>query len=425
MLRTLFATTALALCFSSAQAQVQTGADLGEGIDENAAARMAACGIDAPELERLINLPQQDFDQDFNGGWRPYGNMDGCQIATAELILTYLTHSAQVEPDDLGILRWHAAQMFASGGDYDAAIPLFVAAKSAEASAWNAYADATIAFLRGDYDAIIAAREALMDFAPSPDEQAANQRFLDENPNIRMPDGFVTDPPNLPVVDRLIACWGMDYWTAYTGCEDPRDPAPNPDAATASPLACAFLADRVGDFVGPSEQNGHRMAVGANWLATPGERDQLAAVLRQEGRQSGPDAPFGMAYNEDFAAAIGAMTEADIDAFHAALTTEGTIACDRLDTSESPFEADIAGVQRWAEAQMSNPDPDAPPAVETLSLSRPIFFDGNNRVLVAEAYSFTPIPISRPPSGLIGFTVYVRDGAEWTREAGILLNRMG
>lgn len=74
---------------------------------------------------------------------------------------------------------------------------------------------------------------------------------------------------------------------------------------------------------------------------------------------------------------------------------------------------------------MSNPDPDAPPAVETLSLSRPIFFDGNNRVLVAEAYSFTPIPISRPPSGLIGFTVYVRDGAEWTREAGILLNRMG
>ncbi len=423
MIRTLLAGTAILMAASAAQAQYQSGADLGEGIDENVAARMLACGIDAPELERLINLQQSGFDQDFDGGWRPYGSTDGCAYATGELILTYLTYSPHVETDGVGMLRWHAGQMFASAGAYDRAILLFVAAKNDEPSAWNAYADATIAFLRGDREAIEAARDALLEFAPSPEEQAANQRFLDENPNIRMPDGFVTDPPNLPVVDRLIACWGEDYWTAYTGCEGPQ--AQGPDVTATSPRACAFLMDRVGDFVGPSEGNGHRMAVGANWLATPGERDQLASILRQEGRQSGPDAPFGMAYDEDFATAISGMSEPDIDYFHAALTSEGPITCDRLDTAAAPFEADIAAVQRWAEAQMTNPDADAPPAVETLSLSRPTFFDGNTRVLVAEAYTFTPIPLSRPPSGLIGFTVYVREGGEWTREAGILLNRMG
>jgi hypothetical protein len=420
---TLLTSALLALSISTAKAQYQSGADLGRGLDENTAARMAACGIDARELERLINLPQSQFDQDFSGGWRTYGNADGCAYATGELVLTYILYSPHVEPDAMGLLRWHAGQLFAQANAYDRAIPLFVAAKSQEPSAWNTYADATIAFLRSDQDAIHQAREALLEFAPSPEEQAANQRFLEENPNIRMPDGFVTDPPNLPVVDRLIACWGETYWTAYTGCETRQAQGLNVEAT--SPLACAFLVDRVGDFVGPSQTNGHRMAVSANWLATPGERDQLASVLRQEGRQSGPDAPFGMAYNEDFAAAIGAMTEANIDSFHAALTTEGSIPCAQLDTSAAPFETDIAEVERWAEAQMTNPDPDAPPAVETLSLSRPTFFDGNNRVLVAEAYTFTPIPLSRPPSAFIGFTVYVQDGGEWTREAGILLNRMG
>jgi hypothetical protein len=423
MFRTLVAAAILALLAPASQAQVQAGADLGEAVEENAAARMAACGIDALELERLINLEQQDFDQDFDGGWRSYGGAEDCQIATGDLILAYLMYSPHVEADGLAILRWHAGQMFAAGGAYDRAIALFVAAKDDEASAWNAYADATIAFLRGDRAATETARQALLAFAPTEAEQAARQRFLDENPNVRMPQGYVTDPVNLPVVDRLLECWGSAYWTAYRGdCDATR---PEGVFLDTSPLGCAFLVDRVGDFAGPGEQTGHRMAVGANWLTLAMSREDLAAALRQDGRDGGSGAPFGMAYNEDFAAAISALDDADIDYFHAALTQDGAIACDRVDTSAAPFEADIAAVQRWAEAQMVAPDPGAPPAVETLSLSRPAFFDGDNRVLVAEAYTFTPIPISRPPSGLIGFTVYVREGAEWTREAGIVLNRMG
>jgi len=198
---------------------------------------------------------------------------------------------------------------------------------------------------------------------------------------------------------------------------EPEDSMPRP--------GCAFTAERIAAFADPAEANGHRAAVDAGWLTLPVERDALASMLAQEDRASETDAPFGMAYNAAFAAAIEALSDEAIDRLHADMTQDGPIACAGLDTGAAPFADDIIGVQRWAEAQMIDPDPDAPPAVETLSLSRPAFFDSDRRVLVAEAYSFTPIPISRPPSALIGFTVYRRDGGAWVREAGIILQRMG
>jgi hypothetical protein len=194
---------------------------------------------------------------------------------------------------------------------------------------------------------------------------------------------------------------------------------------TPSQLECAFTADRFADFVAPGEANGHRMAADANWLTSPGDRDTLAADLRQEGRIDGPDAPFGMAFNADFAEAIAGLSDDDLDYAHAALTVPGAIACENLDLSAGAFTDDIIGVQRWAEAQMMGPDPGAPPAVQTLSLSRPIVFDGGTRVLIAEAYSFTPIPISRPPSAMVAYTIYKADGQSWIREASMVLARGG
>jgi hypothetical protein len=202
------------------------------------------------------------------------------------------------------------------------------------------------------------------------------------------------------------------------------DAAQSIDLAT-SPLGCAFIAGRFADFVIPGEAKGHRMAVDANWLTSPGDRNTLAAGLRQDGRIDGPGAPFGMAFKADFAEAIAGLSDDDLDYAHAALTTPGAITCEILDISAAAFTDDITGVQRWAEAQMMDPDPGAPPAVETLSLSRPTVFDDGTRVLIAEAYTFTPIPISRPPSAMVAFTVYKDQGQTWVREASIILARGG
>ncbi len=223
MLITVFA-SAMALTAQPAQTP-DAGAVLAS-LDDRTVARLAACSIDTDALGALLSLSQQDFDQDFNGGgWRHYGHREGCEYATGELIEIYRDHAPGAEPGGTGILNWHAGQMYAYAGAYERAVTLFEIARNHDGGAWDQYADATIAFLRDDREAAEAAREDLLAFAPDEAEQAARQRFLDENPNITMPSGFVTDPPNLPVVDRLLECWGGSYRAAYSGqCDaDERD----------------------------------------------------------------------------------------------------------------------------------------------------------------------------------------------------------
>ena len=38
------------------------------------------------DLDAMLALDQQAFDQDMDGGWRPLGQRDGCEAAAAELI---------------------------------------------------------------------------------------------------------------------------------------------------------------------------------------------------------------------------------------------------------------------------------------------------------------------------------------------------
>lgn len=202
----------------------------------------------------------------------------------------------------------------------------------------------------------------------------------------------------------------------------------NQPATVQAPLAeaaCMFTRTRVEVFVANTSADDTRAAVSASWLSLPMDRATLAATLTQEGRERGSDAPFAMSYRPDFARAIVGLTEAQLDLFHDGLTTDGPIQCPGIETQADPFNADIGGFQRWAEEQMMNPDPGAPPGAATLAISRPVDFDGGARVLVAEAYTFTPIPLSRPPSASLVFAVYQRDGAQWRREASIIAARAG
>lgn len=194
---------------------------------------------------------------------------------------------------------------------------------------------------------------------------------------------------------------------------------------TLAEAACLFTRTRVETFVANTGADDTRAAVSASWLSLPMDRAALAATLSQEDRERGADAPFAMGYNPEFARAIRGMTDAQLDRFHDGLTTDGPIQCPGIETQADPFNADIGGFQRWAEEQMMNPDPGAPPGAATLAISRPVHFDGGARVLVAEAYTFTPIPLSRPPSASLVFAIYQRDGAQWRREASIIIARAG
>lgn len=181
--------------------------------------RLSSCGVGPAELEALIALPPQAFDQDFEGGWRAVSYDDGCLLAAADLIKAYILYSRPFPAsDELRLLRWHAGQMMASANAYAEAIALMSGTHDAPEDGeteWNLYVDGTLAFLRSDRDALLQARDELAGRTVPEDVQAARRRFLADNPNITMPDGFVDEPANLSVLDGLLTCFEAPYSQAY------------------------------------------------------------------------------------------------------------------------------------------------------------------------------------------------------------------
>ncbi|MBO6764470.1 hypothetical protein [Maricaulis sp.] len=174
-----------------------------------------ACRVDpSPYLEMEVDA----FDQS-ETGWRGIARQR-CYAEAADLIGLYVAD--RVEPDDrlFGQLVWHQAQMEAHAGDYDAALPLFRQSRAINIADGHTadilMADASIAFLEGDIDALHAARTALLDL-PEPDGFADTIARFRENYPDRPPP---TWPLNLNIFDRLIACFGYSYEVAYAGrCE--------------------------------------------------------------------------------------------------------------------------------------------------------------------------------------------------------------
>lgn len=191
-------------------------------LPEAAQAELKRCGVDAAELDRLLALDEQAFDQDQKGGWRAIKRKDGCGKAAGEAIKAYILYSVPTPPRDHEILRWHAGQALAIAGFEQEALPFFRGSygrtgkeEGGKKDAYDYYIDATIAFIENDEEALLAAREALAAFVPSEEEQAFRRKFLADNPNITMPEGFVDQPQNMTVVDDLIACFGKPYGETY------------------------------------------------------------------------------------------------------------------------------------------------------------------------------------------------------------------
>lgn len=153
----------------------------------------------------LLALDEHSFDQDMDGGWRAVARQEECSEVAADLIREYRETRGLTST----ILYWHEGQLRAFAGSTDEAIRLFEKSrKTFDIFGWNLYVDASIAFLKRDKPALLAAREAL----------ARLPRPEDFNPQDAQGNVVnISWPPNLSVVDGLITCFDRGYKEAY-GC---------------------------------------------------------------------------------------------------------------------------------------------------------------------------------------------------------------
>ncbi len=118
-----------------------------------------------PLPPKELQLSVKEFDQDAHAGWRRLQH-EGKYLEAAQLIDRYEKDKQGLNGGDRLVLCFHAAQMYAFGGDCETALgrlqnakyPPEVLAELGEdrryADAWNVYVDATAAFLRKDRDVL-------------------------------------------------------------------------------------------------------------------------------------------------------------------------------------------------------------------------------------------------------------------------------
>ncbi|MEM9311794.1 MAG: hypothetical protein AAGA34_10130 [Pseudomonadota bacterium] len=158
------------------------------------------------DLDAMLTLDRNAFDQDIpDGGWRGLSR-DGCYEEAAELIRTW-RHEKR---DHSSILYWHEGQMRAFAGQTQEAVALFDLTRSSQDDdadfGWNHYVDGTIAFLRGHREGLDRAIERLAQI-PEP-----------ENNSFTRADGTVVRmnwPPNMNVLVKFRTCWGQSYADTY------------------------------------------------------------------------------------------------------------------------------------------------------------------------------------------------------------------
>ncbi|XAP76638.1 hypothetical protein ABC955_08505 [Citromicrobium bathyomarinum] len=183
-----------------ALAQPVPGADTGPST----ASAAPDCSYD---LDAMLALDRDAFDQDMDGGWRALAKKEGCELAAAELIREW--RYAKRAHDS--ILYWHEGQMRAYAGQTDQAIALFrITYHPPEEDAdfgWNHYVSGTIAFLARDRDGL---RRSIEGLKQVPD---SDQR------HVTAADGTVFEiswPPNLNVLEAMERCWDRPYREAYS-----------------------------------------------------------------------------------------------------------------------------------------------------------------------------------------------------------------
>lgn len=163
------------------------------------------------EASALLALPFARFDQDLTGGWRALANR-GCHAAAAEAIRRYRAQHRTLSDNQRSVLLWHEGQALATVGDYQRAVPLLLAGVPVDdATGFADYALGTVAFLLRDKPALLAARARLAAL-PSPPGWTGHTTATVNGQQVSI---AVSWPPNLRVLDSLIACFDRPYAEAY------------------------------------------------------------------------------------------------------------------------------------------------------------------------------------------------------------------
>jgi hypothetical protein len=167
----------------------------------------------------MLALDEEAFDQDLangGGGWRALAGKPGCELAAADLLAAYRAKHAAASP----VLAWHEGQMRATAGQYDRAIPLLELDRKPvgqDVAGWNYYVDATVAFLRRNMAALLKAHEQLaaVPYAKASGLPPLKNGYFELPSAPGQPVTRMRWPPNIEVVEGLIACFNEPYSQAY------------------------------------------------------------------------------------------------------------------------------------------------------------------------------------------------------------------
>ena len=182
----------------------------GQAFAQSATASLDPCTITG---SNTLDMSFEEFDSG-ETGWRRWGE-NGCEREGASIIMNYRNrHASRLDPSQVSLLDWHAGQLFASAGDYGFAIErLLLVQQNTTEPVELEYTLATIAFLRSDSAALLAARERMMAIPEPVSFSRAADRFV---ATYDLPRPLW--PMNIDVVEGLIACFGWSYKKAYS-CE--------------------------------------------------------------------------------------------------------------------------------------------------------------------------------------------------------------
>jgi hypothetical protein len=113
------------------------------------------------KIKEMLKMNYDEFDQS-ERGWRSLSSQDA-----AKLIDQYLKISSPLKHEKTN-LYFHAGQLYAFIGDYQTALTRFRLSKCVSNNSWelswNAYVDATVAFLEGNHSGLLNAKKTLEEY---------------------------------------------------------------------------------------------------------------------------------------------------------------------------------------------------------------------------------------------------------------------
>ncbi|MEO0983566.1 MAG: esterase-like activity of phytase family protein [Pseudomonadota bacterium] len=162
------------------------------------------------DREALLALDEDAFDRDLEGGWRSVAAKDECNAEAADLIEDY---RAAYPSAAQGPLMFHEAQLRGLAGQTDRAAAIFrEVLEGDERESSRLYAEASIAILEGDRQALERAYESLKAL-PEPPGWSATAEDFEARHGVRP-----RWPNNIGVVEGFRDCFDEGYLHAYTKC---------------------------------------------------------------------------------------------------------------------------------------------------------------------------------------------------------------